>query len=111
VKRRAGARRSSGFRGEYTDTVCRHGGDEFVIVLTDLADPAYLREIAAKLKRELRAPIRLQSGAVSVSCSIGMALYPRDGRDHDSLLARADASMYTAKRGTASQPLIAQDKE
>jgi len=94
-----------------TDTVCRHGGDEFVIALTDLGDPAYLPEIAAKLMQEVRAPIRLQSGQVSVRCSVGVALYPRDGRDHESLLAHADASMYTAKRGADSLPVLAQDKQ
>jgi diguanylate cyclase (GGDEF)-like protein/PAS domain S-box-containing protein len=94
-----------------TDTVCRHGGDEFVIALTDLNDPAYLPEIATKLKHELQLPIRMQGGEVRIQCSIGVAVYPRDGRDHDTLLAHADASMYTAKRRTGSQPLVPQDED
>jgi diguanylate cyclase (GGDEF)-like protein len=89
--------------------VCRHGGDEFVIALTDLNDLSYLPEIARKLKHELQLPMRLQGGEVRVSCSIGVAIYPRDGRDHDALLARADTSMYTAKRG--AEPLLAQDED
>ena len=89
-----------------TDTVCRHGGDEFVIALTDLNDPAYLPEIATKLKQELQLPMRMQGGEVRIQCSIGVAIYPRDGRDHDALLAHADASMYTAKRRAGSQPLV-----
>jgi diguanylate cyclase (GGDEF)-like protein/PAS domain S-box-containing protein len=93
-----------------TDTVCRHGGDEFVIALTDLNDPAYLPEIANKLCHELQLPMRLQGGEVRIRCSIGVALYPRDGRDHDTLLARADAAMYAAKRRADSHPLVEQDK-
>ena len=92
-----------------TDTVCRHGGDEFVIALTDLNDSSYLPEIARKLKHELQLPMRLQGGEVRVNCSIGVALYPRDGRDHDTLLAHADASMYTAKRGSETQ--LTQDED
>ncbi|HTT10812.1 MAG TPA: PAS domain S-box protein [Burkholderiaceae bacterium] len=87
-----------------TDTVCRHGGDEFVIALTDLSDPAYLPEIANKLRHELQLPMRIQGGEVRMRCSIGVALYPRDGRDHDALLAHADGAMYAAKRRADSQP-------
>ena len=45
--------------------------------------------------------------AARVSCSIGVAVYLRDGRDHDTLLAHADASMYNAKRGAAVEPVLA----
>ncbi len=83
-----------------TDTVCRHGGDEFVIALTDLNDISYVPEIAAKVKHEVHAPIHVGERGVRLTCSIGVAIYPRDGRDHDTLLAHADASMYDAKRGT-----------
>jgi diguanylate cyclase (GGDEF)-like protein/PAS domain S-box-containing protein len=94
-----------------TDTVCRHGGDEFVIALTDLNESTYLPEIAHKLRHELQLPIRLQGGEVRISCSVGVALYPRDGRDHDALLAHADASMYSAKRGVDTESLLAEDEE
>jgi diguanylate cyclase (GGDEF)-like protein/PAS domain S-box-containing protein len=94
-----------------TDTVCRHGGDEFVIALTDLTDPAYLPEIARKVRQELQQPIRLQGGEVRARCSIGVALYPRDGRDYDALIAHADASMYSAKRGTDAEPVLTQRED
>jgi diguanylate cyclase (GGDEF)-like protein/PAS domain S-box-containing protein len=90
-----------------TDTVCRHGGDEFVIALTDLNDVSYLPEIAAKVKEEVQTPITVGGTAARVRCSIGVAVYPRDGRDHDTLLAHADASMYNAKRGAAVEPILA----
>ncbi|HXF44731.1 MAG TPA: PAS domain S-box protein [Burkholderiaceae bacterium] len=81
-----------------TDTVSRHGGDEFVIALTDLADSSHVSEIARKVQREVAAPIRLPVGEVRVRCSVGAALFPHDGRDFDELINCADAAMYAAKR-------------
>lgn len=92
-----------------TDTVCRHGGDEFVIALTDLSDPGFLPEMVRKVKHELQLPIRLQGGEMRVNCSIGVAVYPHDGQDHDALIAHADASMYTVKRGPDPQTLVSLD--
>lgn len=92
-----------------TDTVCRHGGDEFVIALTDLNDAEFLDEIARKLEHELRQPIRLSGGEVRIACSLGVALYPRDGRDHESLLARADSAMYAAKRRVDPEAVLTRD--
>jgi diguanylate cyclase (GGDEF)-like protein/PAS domain S-box-containing protein len=83
-----------------TDTVCRHGGDEFVIALTDLNDVSYVPEITEKVRHEVQLPIPVGNQVAGVSCSIGSAIYPRDGRDHDALLAHADASMYSVKRNT-----------
>lgn len=81
-----------------TDTVCRHGGDEFVVALTDLTDASHVPEIVRKLQREIALPIRLPAGEVRVRCSVGAAQFPRDGRDFDALLQRADAAMYAEKR-------------
>ncbi|MCX8005075.1 MAG: PAS domain S-box protein [Burkholderiaceae bacterium] len=81
-----------------TDTVCRYGGDEFVIVLTDLTDAGHVPEIARKVLQEVAAPIRLPVGEVFVRCSVGAALYPQDGDDLEALMERADAAMYAAKR-------------
>lgn len=83
-----------------TDTVSRHGGDEFVIALTDLTEDAAVPEIVRKLQREVATPIRLPAGEVRVRCSVGTALFPRDGCDFDTLIERADAAMYAAKRDT-----------
>jgi diguanylate cyclase (GGDEF)-like protein/PAS domain S-box-containing protein len=82
-----------------TDTVSRHGGDEFVIALTDLADASHVSEIVRKVQREVAAPLRLPAGEVRVHCSVGVALFPHDGRDFDALIDCADAAMYAAKRG------------
>jgi diguanylate cyclase (GGDEF)-like protein/PAS domain S-box-containing protein len=81
-----------------TDTVVRLGGDEFVILLFD--QPRNVDIIAATLQ-EIRAaiaePIRIAGRDFQIASSIGVANYPNDGTDADTLLANADAAMYRAK--------------
>jgi len=81
-----------------SDTVCRTGGDEFVVVLSELerAEDALL--VARKLLRGAAEPNRLDSTEISLTVSIGISLYPRHGVTADALLANADAAMYIAKR-------------
>ncbi len=81
-----------------TDTVSRHGGDEFVIALPDLTDVAVVERVARCIVERVSAPLHAGGTEVRVSCSIGVALYPGDGEDCDTLVRRADASMYAAKR-------------
>jgi len=81
-----------------TDTVVRLGGDEFVILLVDL--PANPGEISAYLDRisaAIAEPILLEGGSLYVTCSMGVATYPNDGLDPDTLLMNADTAMYKAK--------------
>ena len=80
------------------DTVCRQGGDEFVVILNDVAD---VEEVAHIVEQRL-IPLILQTHCVAdimlhISCSVGIALYPEDGKDMDILLRNADAAMYAAK--------------
>jgi diguanylate cyclase (GGDEF)-like protein/PAS domain S-box-containing protein len=81
-----------------SDTVCRHGGDEFVAVLSELerAEDALL--VARKLLRVAAEPNRIDSTEISLTVSIGISLYPRHGVTADALIANADAAMYVAKR-------------
>lgn len=81
-----------------TDTVSRHGGDEFVIALPDLTDVGVVERVARCIAEQVSAPLHAGGVEVRVSCSIGVALYPGDGEDCDALVQRADASMYAAKR-------------
>jgi diguanylate cyclase (GGDEF)-like protein/PAS domain S-box-containing protein len=81
-----------------TDTVSRHGGDEFVIALPDLSDVGVVERVARCIAEQVSAPLHAGGVEVRVSCSIGVALYPGDGEDCDALVQRADASMYAAKR-------------
>ncbi|MBK6471506.1 MAG: GGDEF domain-containing protein [Betaproteobacteria bacterium] len=80
------------------DTVSRHGGDEFLVLLTDVTQPDDAARIADKLLRAL-ADSRAASGAVHpLQASIGISVYPDDGDDIDLLIHRADLAMYRAKR-------------
>jgi len=82
-----------------TDTVARLGGDEFAVLLTDLATSAAAASVAQQLLATLQAPLELRGLGINVKASIGLALYPLDGRDVDALMQRADIAMYRAKAG------------
>ena len=80
------------------DTVARIVGDEFAIVLADLARPEDAAVVAQKLIEALLAPVDVRGHEVFVTASIGIALFPSDGNDAEALLAAADAAMYRAKQ-------------
>ena len=80
-----------------TDTVARFGGDEFTVMLPDLAQAEDATQVAEKILAEMTRPIPLAVPPITLSASIGISLYPRDGDDLETLLARADAEMYRAK--------------
>ena len=81
-----------------TDTVVRLGGDEFVVLFLDQPESADLiSAMMRKLAAAVAEPIRLGGHELTVTCSIGIANYPDDGADADTLLANADAAMYRAK--------------
>ena len=84
-----------------TDHVTRLGGDEFAVVLSGCG-PEEAGAVAEKIERAARSPIRHQESELSVGLSIGIALYPEHGEDIETLMRRADASMYQAKRGGQS---------
>jgi diguanylate cyclase (GGDEF)-like protein/PAS domain S-box-containing protein len=80
------------------DAVARLGGDEFTVVLEEVDGAAGAALAAAKLLEAVAAPTVLQGRAVSVSASIGIALFPAHGADAGALMQAADAAMYRAKR-------------
>lgn len=81
------------------DTVARLGGDEFVVLLTDLPEARGAAEVARKLVDILATPYRVPTvqQPLHLSTSIGIALYPQDGDDVDTLLKHADIAMYQVK--------------
>lgn len=79
------------------DTVARLGGDEFVVVMEDLSQSQGARVLAEKINLALQAPMLLGDVSLSLSASIGIALFPLDAADRESLLTSADAAMYEAK--------------
>jgi diguanylate cyclase (GGDEF)-like protein/PAS domain S-box-containing protein len=80
-----------------SDTVARLGGDEFAIVLPD-ADMAAATLSAEKMVEALGASLVLEGHEVAVGASVGIAVYPENGSDSDTLLRRADVAMYVAKQ-------------
>lgn len=79
------------------DTVSRLGGDEFVIVLLDIQASGNAAFVAQKIIDELAAPFSLGEHMLYVTSSIGISLYPEDGRNSDLLIRNADSAMYSAK--------------
>ncbi len=81
------------------DFVARLGGDEFVVILPcQNADKHNVSKAVKKILVSLAAPFEAGSYSITLSASIGVAFYPRDGKDLESLLRRADGEMYTVKR-------------
>jgi len=81
-----------------SDTIARQGGDEFVVLLEDFGqDEQYLVGVARKILAALARPFVLLGQEVSVSASIGISIYPRDGQEMAVLLKNADIAMYRAK--------------
>ena len=79
------------------DFVARIGGDEFCVLLQDIADPREAASVAQKLVHEIGAGYRLGEQELHPGASIGIACVPLDGEDVGTLLRRADAAMYRAK--------------
>ena len=80
-----------------SDTVSRQGGDEFVILLSEVTAGQDAAISAEKILRTLNAPVDIDGHHLHVSASIGIAIYPEDGEDGVSLLKHADFAMYHAK--------------
>lgn len=79
------------------DTVARPGGDEFVIVLTDLAESEDAGSMAKKIQMILNEPLQIDAHNFGISCSIGISIYPKDGKDAQTLMKNADAAMFRVK--------------
>src|ERR1700683_465965 len=85
----------AGLRG--SDTVSRQGGDEFVILLSEIADPEDLATSAKKILLLLNAPHSIGGQDLLIGGSIGISVYPADGEDAETLIKNADTAMYRAK--------------
>jgi diguanylate cyclase (GGDEF)-like protein/PAS domain S-box-containing protein len=79
------------------DTIARQGGDEFIVLLDSLDDSRGASVVAQKILNSLRQPFVLGGGEQHVSGSIGIALYPEDGRDAQTLMKNADTAMFHGK--------------
>jgi diguanylate cyclase (GGDEF)-like protein/PAS domain S-box-containing protein len=81
-----------------TDTAARIGGDEFLLILTEVSSPEDASGVARKLLALLSEPISFDGWHANVGASIGISLYPADGKDTDALIKAADDAMYRVKR-------------
>jgi EAL domain-containing protein (putative c-di-GMP-specific phosphodiesterase class I) len=88
------------------DTAARLGGDEFALLLSDIADVDELQIVVARILKALAMPYSIDGNIITVSASIGSALYPLDDVDADTLLRHADQAMYQAKQRGRNQHLM-----
>lgn len=79
------------------DTLARVGGDEFVVLLLNIAGKEEISIVALKIIDIISGPIPVNGQAIEIGCSIGISIFPKDGADYDALLRNADAAMYRAK--------------
>jgi diguanylate cyclase (GGDEF)-like protein/PAS domain S-box-containing protein len=81
-----------------TDTVCRHAGDEYLIVLSALREPTEAALVAEKVLKIFDEVFVLESHEVQISASVGISVYPDDGQTLEDLIRNADAAMYHSKK-------------
>ncbi|MGB0895251.1 MAG: EAL domain-containing protein [Parashewanella sp.] len=78
-------------------TVARIGGDEFVILANDIQTPTQAAELANKLLKQIKKPLQLNEHLLHPNASVGISLFPEDGRTAENLIHHADTAMYSAK--------------
>jgi len=81
-----------------TDTACRFGGDEFVVMLPDITTVDAVMVVARKLQEQLAKPFRVNGQEIHLGASVGSAVYPYDGKTPGALIGHADGVMYSGKR-------------
>ena len=80
-----------------SDTTARWGGDEFIVLLDKLTYPSDAADVSIKIKKNLAMPFKIRNQEVFITPSIGISLFPVDGRQVNFLIARADTAMYNIK--------------
>ncbi len=92
------------------DTIARTGGEEFTAIVSGLSKASDAEKVAASLMRVFEAPVELAFGALGVTVSIGVAVYPDDATDTTTLRRLSDEAMYRAKRAGRNRAAYASDK-
>ncbi|MCM1513179.1 MAG: GGDEF domain-containing protein [Oxalobacter formigenes] len=95
----------------HSDSVVRYGGDEFLLILGTIHHASHIAAISASILEAFRQPIHVGGGnSLSISASIGIAVYPVDGRNFMELSAHADEALYRAKEGGRARFVFYSDK-
>lgn len=95
-----------------TDAILRMGGEEFLVVVHDVADAGQITRLAEKIRRRLAAdPIDVGPGRLTVTASVGAALLPADAGDIDRYLRAADRALYAAKQAGRDRVVFAGEEE
>lgn len=81
------------------DTISRQGGDEFMIILSDLRGRESITPVLRMIRERLQAVFEIEGHKLTTAASIGVSIYPDDGKDFETLLKKADTAMYRAKGG------------
>jgi diguanylate cyclase len=81
----------------YGDTVCRYGGDEFVVMLTEIDAKESAVEMTEKIRSRLSSTYVLDGHVIEMTASIGISVYQADGQNYNDLIKQADIAMYVAK--------------
>jgi diguanylate cyclase (GGDEF)-like protein/PAS domain S-box-containing protein len=81
-----------------SDVVARLGGDEFVVLIQEVSEPRQVEVVAGKILGALMKPLSIQGQECRMTASIGIAMYPADAQDEQSLMKNADIAMYRAKQ-------------
>ena len=85
------------------DTLSRLGGDEFVLIIENGMDSSYFSKIANKIQQLFQEPFMINEHKIMSTCSIGISLFPQDGKNAELLLHNADTAMYASKSGGRNQ--------
>jgi diguanylate cyclase (GGDEF)-like protein/PAS domain S-box-containing protein len=89
-----------------TDHVCRHGGDEFVVLLSDLAEHQQAFAVIDKVRKSAEELLRQDGGWAALTLSVGISLFPDDGETLEALLPHADAAMFPVKNGKKAASVL-----
>ena len=82
-----------------TDTVSREGGDEFVVLLSDIGETATAAQVAQQILASMERPFEIGGSSLHTTLSIGISVFPEDGCDFDTLRRNSDTALFVAKDG------------